>query len=82
MTNYDETENLWIDKGWVLEWTPPKPPIPPNTGTGVTIATQLYREAIIYNTSKVKPADAPKAHADLFDPKWKGTLVSTRLGAR
>jgi iron(III) transport system substrate-binding protein len=27
-----------------------------------------------YNTNAVKKADAPKAYADLLDPKWKGKL--------
>ena len=41
---------------------------------GHLFTTQLYREAIIYNTTKVKAADAPKAYADLLDPKWKGKV--------
>lgn len=76
MTNYDETENSWIDKGWVLEWSPPEAAVYPAEyrHRGSMFATQLYREAIIYNTTKVKPADAPKTYADLFDAKWKGKL--------
>ena len=31
--------------------------------------------AIAYNTTKVKPADAPKTWKDLADPKWKGQLA-------
>ncbi len=30
---------------------------------------------IAYNTELVKPADAPKAFADLLDPRWKGAIV-------
>jgi iron(III) transport system substrate-binding protein len=76
MTNYDETENGWIDKGWVLQWTPPEAAAyPPEfIHRGHFFSTQLYREAIIYNTTRVKPADAPKQYADLFDPKWKGKV--------
>lgn len=76
MTNYDVTENSWIDKGWVLEWTPPEAAAypPEYRHRGHLFTTQLYREAIIYNTTKVKPADAPKVYADLFDPKWKGKV--------
>jgi iron(III) transport system substrate-binding protein len=29
---------------------------------------------LIYNTSKVKPADAPKSWSALVDPKWKGQV--------
>jgi iron(III) transport system substrate-binding protein len=29
---------------------------------------------ISYNTSKVKPEDAPKKWTDLLDPKWKGKI--------
>jgi len=76
MTNYDETENRWIDQGWVLEWTPPEAAAyPPEfRHRSHLFTTQLYREAIIYNTTRVKPADAPKQYADLFDPKWKGKV--------
>jgi iron(III) transport system substrate-binding protein len=76
MTNYDNTEDGWIDKGWVLAWTPPEAAAYPAeyVHRGHLFTTQLYREAIIYNTAKVKPADAPKVYADLFDPKWKGKV--------
>jgi iron(III) transport system substrate-binding protein len=33
-----------------------------------------------YNTDLVKAADAPKAYADLLDPKWKGKLVKAHPG--
>jgi iron(III) transport system substrate-binding protein len=76
MTNYDETENSWIDKGWVLQWAPPEAAVyPPEfRHRDHFFSTQLYREAIIYNTTRIKPADAPKQYADLFDPKWKGKI--------
>jgi iron(III) transport system substrate-binding protein len=76
MTNYDNNEDGWIDKGWVLAWTPPEvAAYPPQyVHRGHLFTTQLYREAIIYNTAKVKAADAPKAYADLLDPKWKGKV--------
>ena len=31
--------------------------------------------AIVYNTAKVKPADAPKDWPDLADPKWKNQIT-------
>ena len=33
-----------------------------------------------YNTNMVKPDEAPKGHADLLDPKWKGKLVKAHPG--
>ena len=32
----------------------------------------LLSMIIAYNTTLVKPADAPKSYADMLDPKWKG----------
>jgi iron(III) transport system substrate-binding protein len=76
MTLYDETENRWIDNGWVLDWTPPEAAaFPPEfRHRDRLFTTQLYREAIIYNTTRIKPANAPRSYADLFDPKWKGKV--------
>ena len=76
MTLYDEAENRWIDNGWVLEWAPPEAAaFPPEFRHRDRIfTTQLFREAIIYNTTRIKPADAPRSYADLFDPKWKGKV--------
>ena len=31
---------------------------------------------LIYNTQKVKPADAPKRWTDLLDPRWKGQVAT------
>ena len=33
-----------------------------------------------YNTNLVKPEEAPKSHADLLDPKWKGKMVKAHPG--
>ena len=38
-------------------------------------AIMQVREAIIWNKTLVKDADAPKEWADLFDPKWKGKVA-------
>lgn len=37
-------------------------------------ADRLSVFTIAYNTTVIKPADAPKNYADLTDPKWKGKL--------
>lgn len=42
------------------------------------ILSPAYRTiavGLVYNTSYVKPAEAPKSLTDLLDPKWKGRLV-------
>ena len=76
MTLYDEAENRWIDNGWILQWTPPEAAAcPPEfRHSDRLFTTQLFRETIVYNTARVRPADAPKSYADLFDRKWKGKV--------
>ncbi|MBI4528919.1 MAG: extracellular solute-binding protein [Deltaproteobacteria bacterium] len=44
----------------------PETHIPGIYGTGYTI---------IYNTTRVKPAEAPKSYEDLLHPRWKGRMV-------
>jgi len=39
------------------------------------LTTRVLVSPIGYNTSLVKPADAPKSFADLLDPKWMGKMV-------
>src|ERR1700679_549184 len=46
-----------------------------------TYATSCaWMEAIGYNTTLVKPEDAPKSYADLLDPKWQGKIVKAHPG--
>jgi iron(III) transport system substrate-binding protein len=42
---------------------------------GVSATSRIYLSSIAYNTSLVKPEDAPKSFADLLDPKWAGKMV-------
>ena len=60
----------------MAEWTPPElSNFPPAINEANKLYTLQYaREAIIWNTTLVKPADAPKEWTDLFDPKWKGKV--------
>src|SRR5947208_9853826 len=44
-------------------------------GDGMFATTRLWLSSIAYNTSLVKPADAPQSFADLLDPKWAGKMV-------
>jgi len=41
---------------------------------------RVWLSIIAYNTSLVKPEDAPKSFADLLDPKWKGKIVKAHPG--
>ena len=65
--------------GWFAEWEPPE--FKGNFPAGVSVAggrmhaIMQVREAIIWNKTLVKDADAPKEWADLFDPKWKGKVA-------
>src|SRR4030088_1700333 len=42
---------------------------------GMSATSRIYLSSIAYNTSMVKPEDAPKSFADLLDPKWAGKMV-------
>jgi hypothetical protein len=42
---------------------------------GMFATTRIWLSSIAYNTSLVKPEDAPKSFADLLDPKWAGKMV-------
>ena len=65
-----------LKAGWMAEWTPPQAagfPKEMNVENKMFAVNQA-REAIVWNTQRVKAADAPKEWADLFDPKWKGKI--------
>ncbi len=66
-----------VKQGWALQWSPPEAA---NFSAELieddTLFTlQQARDAIIWNTTLVKPEDEPKEWADLFDPKWKGKVA-------
>jgi iron(III) transport system substrate-binding protein len=41
---------------------------------------RVWLSIIAYNTSLVKPEDAPKSFADLLEAKWKGKIVKAHPG--
>ena len=47
---------------------------------GMFAAFRVGLSIIAYNTNLVKAEEAPKSHADLLDPKWKGKLVKAHPG--
>jgi iron(III) transport system substrate-binding protein len=72
----DERIKEGMKAGWMTKWTPPElTNFPAEINEDNMVFTLQYaREAIIWNKSKVRPADAPKEWTDLFDPKWKGKV--------
>src|SRR3974390_2866754 len=42
---------------------------------GMFATSRVWLSSIAYNTSLVKPEEAPKSYADLLDPKWAGKMV-------
>ena len=74
----------WKRQGWlapfvtvdIAENVPPGQRDP--DGTYVNQRTHL--SAIAYNTSLVKPEDAPKGFVDLLDPKYAGKMVKGHPG--
>ncbi|MBS0241620.1 MAG: extracellular solute-binding protein [Proteobacteria bacterium] len=47
---------------------------------GTYASWRVMLSPIAYNTTLVKPEDAPKSFADLLDPKWSGKMVKAHPG--
>ena len=60
-----------VAKYWPKEYRDPD---------GQFAAYRAHLSVIAYNTKLVSKADAPKSHADLLDPKWKGKIVKGHPG--
>jgi len=74
----------WKKNGWLARYLPedvakyfPADQFDPD---GMYATSCAWTEAIGYNTSLVKPEDAPKSYADLLDPKWQGKIVKGHPG--
>src|ERR1700760_4077659 len=74
----------WKAKDWLAPYLPddvakyfPADQFDPD-GTYATSCGWI--ETIGYNSSLVKPEDAPKSYADLLDPKWQGKIVKAHPG--
>ena len=74
----------WKKSGWLAAYVPedvakhfPADQVDPD-GTHATSCAWI--ETIGYNTTLVKPEDAPKSYADLLDPRWLGKIVKAHPG--
>jgi iron(III) transport system substrate-binding protein len=74
----------WKARDWLAPYVPddvakyfPADQVDPD---GLYATSCGWIEAIGYNSSLVKPEDAPKSYADLLDPKWQGKIVKAHPG--
>ena len=69
----------WRDNGWLEPFVPVDVaehwPIEHKSPDGLWATHRMVFSVMGYNTTLVKPADAPQAYRDLLDPKWTGKLV-------
>jgi iron(III) transport system substrate-binding protein len=72
----DERVDEGMKRGWMLRWTPPELSHFPSAMNrdGMGFVLQQARECIIWNRNLVRPNEAPREWADLFDPKWRGRV--------
>jgi iron(III) transport system substrate-binding protein len=74
----------WKKNGWLAAYVPDDVakhfPADQADPDGMYATSCAWLEAIGYNTSLVKPADAPKSYADLLDARWQGRIVKAHPG--
>jgi iron(III) transport system substrate-binding protein len=70
---------VWKRNGWLAPYLPEETaqhiPAEHRDADGLYMTTRIWLSSMGYNTSLVKPEDAPKSFADLLDPKWAGKIV-------
>ena len=70
---------VWKRNGWLDPYVPEDVAkhFPPEhrDPDGMYASQRAWMSVIGYNTSLVKPEEAPKSWADLLDPKWAGKMV-------
>lgn len=70
---------VWKRNGWLVPYLPEEVarhyPKDHYNAEGFFITTRLWLSTLGYNTTLVKPEEAPKSFADLLDPKWSGKMV-------
>ena len=74
----------WKAKDWLAPYLPDDVakyfPADQFDADGTYATSCAWMEVIGYNSSLVKPEDAPKSYADLLDPKWQGKIVKAHPG--
>ena len=74
----------WKRQGWLAPFVTVEiaenVPAEQRDPDGTYVNQRTHLSAIAYNTSLVKPEDAPKGFADLLDPKYMGKLVKGHPG--
>jgi len=75
---------LWKREGWLAPYVPEDVAryYPPEhrDADGMFATWRAWFSVIAYNTTLVKPEEAPKSFADLLDPKWTGKIVKAHPG--
>jgi len=69
----------WKRNGWLAPYVPEDVakfwPAEHRDGDGLYASSRIYVVSLCYNTTMVKPEDAPKGFMDLLHPKWMNRLV-------
>jgi iron(III) transport system substrate-binding protein len=69
----------WKRSGWLAPYLPEEVarhfPAEHYDPDGLYVTTRVWLSSLGYNTTLVKPQDAPTSFADLLDPKWMGKMV-------
>jgi iron(III) transport system substrate-binding protein len=75
---------LFKRNGWLAQAVPAEVakdwPADAKDPDGYYAAYRAHLSVIGYNTQQVKPEEAPKSHADLLNPKWRGRMVKAHPG--
>jgi iron(III) transport system substrate-binding protein len=75
---------LFKRNGWLAQAVPAEVaknwPADAKDPDGHYAAYRAHLSVIGYNTQQVKAEDAPKSHADLLNPKWRGRIVKAHPG--
>jgi len=69
----------WKRNGWLVPYVPEDVakfwPSEHRDADGLFASSRIYVVSLCYNTTMVKPEDAPKGFMDLLHPKWMNRLV-------